>query len=548
MFGRFRPLILTLLVMALSAFTAPEVGDLVELQGFVNARSEAKFRKSDSNKKYVLAEGTKAQVEEVTYFSGTGNYGLRIKLVNADGVSDSETSSLWVYYKVKNPALKLYSLSGNEQERADQLARWEKDPKVKAQQVKNPEDATDAVVVQETPAIVDPVPPTTDGDANIPEVAPTPEPRPDQTLSQQEAEKVVTDLQGLNDAADTIKPDPVCADCQDKPVQYDNCTASNNYIENTIDKLFNQGMVYQALNTSQTHPRLEACVRESMKMSGGSFKNCSNPASPRAANKTCVSQNYVKLTQNGFSLALDCAADYINPQSNREEIRRAIFKSTLSLINLESGFHMNVASGTGAAGIGQFIEGTASSMGGSAHWGKLKSHIDASMNPACQTLQKMNLKATGSGTCDRMSIEKGHPVMGVLYTLAYMKSLRNDIEPTMNRSLRDAGIQLTPEFKEKLLGALATWGHNTGSAGISKPFASLAQTSAGQAALKAGDLDKVLNLLVGEVKSFTIYYEKRRKHSDEHAQKRAEETSGFYSSVQKKMRKLEKTVGRECSM
>jgi hypothetical protein len=76
--------------------------DLVEVENFINARSSANFTKNVKNTRTTLSKGTVGKIAEYKKLP-TGNYGLKVVVQN--GPHKDET--YWVYYNVKQPALKL---------------------------------------------------------------------------------------------------------------------------------------------------------------------------------------------------------------------------------------------------------------------------------------------------------------------------------------------------------------------------------------------------------------------------------------------------------
>jgi hypothetical protein len=163
----------------------------------------------------------------------------------------------------------------------------------------------------------------------------------------------------------------------------------------------------------------------------------------------------------------------------------------------------------------------------------------------------MNLQPAVSNishVCDRMSLQNGNPAENMLYTVAHMKSVRRSVEPSLDAGLRDNGIRLNPAQHEALVGALTNWGHNTGAYGITVPLESAMDTDAGQAALKAGNVDQFLSLLRAQVSGFHVAYMKRQGATDAAAARRASEASNFYTYLQNKMNLLERKVGRTCSL
>ncbi len=91
-----------LLILAIFTFGF-KANDIIELEGYFNARYSANFLKSTKNVKFVMPPGTKARIDEVKKFS-SGNYGFKVEV--SEGKHQGE--SVWVYYNPKNPGMKVY--------------------------------------------------------------------------------------------------------------------------------------------------------------------------------------------------------------------------------------------------------------------------------------------------------------------------------------------------------------------------------------------------------------------------------------------------------
>ncbi|MFN7727708.1 MAG: hypothetical protein ACK5P7_00985 [Bdellovibrio sp.] len=537
------------LLFVLTAFTRPQTGDLVELEGLVNARENAKFRSHDQNRVYMLPAGTKAQIEQVQHFAGTGNFGVRIRLINAAGVKEQHSKSLWVYYNVKNPSMKLYSVSGDENQLRQTLDQWKTSPRMKALEVRDPGRASAVVTTRETPAVAH------RSTTSVPVVKPAPAARAPryEGPGPVRAADVIGTVGRLNQVTRQYSPPvPECRDCSVRPAQYEQCNARNNYLEQQMDRLQGQPILRELLSTTPRYPRVEACVRESMNISGGPFTLCQigNADHSGSTVKACTSSRLVRVVQNALTASVDCLAPYLNGTDGNQAVLSETFRSTIALINLESGFHINARSSTGASGLGQITDGATKAINQN-EWSNMMRHIQNSSNPSCQQLKRMNLqpaRPSRGAVCDRIGLESGNPMTNMLYTIGHMKSVRREVELTVNRKIRENSIRMSPAQKEKLLGALITWGHNTGAYGITRPVSSLLETDAGIRALNAGNVEGFLGLLKGEVSSFHGYYLARRGMGAQAIQRRQTEASGFYQYVQNKMNLLERKVGRQCSL
>lgn len=93
--------ILSVLLVGLLGFTGQE--RYIELEGFLNGRSSARFRAQDRNVRAVLSKGTRAEILKIQRLP-SGNYGVLVKTINGAHAGES----FWVYYKNSQPVLKLY--------------------------------------------------------------------------------------------------------------------------------------------------------------------------------------------------------------------------------------------------------------------------------------------------------------------------------------------------------------------------------------------------------------------------------------------------------
>jgi hypothetical protein len=91
-----------LLTLSLTALLGFDVGQEVELDKYLNARTDPNFLKYNKNIKTTLAKGTTGEVLEVKKFN-SGNAGIKMKVTNGP----KSGQSYWVYYNTKTPAIKL---------------------------------------------------------------------------------------------------------------------------------------------------------------------------------------------------------------------------------------------------------------------------------------------------------------------------------------------------------------------------------------------------------------------------------------------------------
>lgn len=96
-----RPVFGILVLVNLMGLTGRE--RYIELEAFLNGRSEARFRAEDRNVRAVLSKGTRAEILQSKQLS-SGNYAMYVKTLNGS----YQGQGFWVYYNVDQPALKVY--------------------------------------------------------------------------------------------------------------------------------------------------------------------------------------------------------------------------------------------------------------------------------------------------------------------------------------------------------------------------------------------------------------------------------------------------------
>ncbi|MFA6238410.1 MAG: hypothetical protein WC635_13840 [Bacteriovorax sp.] len=100
----------SLIFLFIASVLAFKVGDQVELEAYLNARSSAKFLSTSNNVKTQLSKGTKGEILE-TKKMPSGNYGIKMKVENGPRRGES----YWVYYDLKAPKMKLFDAKKREQ-------------------------------------------------------------------------------------------------------------------------------------------------------------------------------------------------------------------------------------------------------------------------------------------------------------------------------------------------------------------------------------------------------------------------------------------------
>ena len=130
-----------LLFLSISVLVGFKIGDEIELDNYLNARSSAKFLKKSNNIRTKLSKGTTGTVSEIHFFYKTvagkkvkANSGIKILVTSGP----KKGKSYWVYYNTTKPSLKLMSKKGLEVEAS------------------NITEAKTAKVIREVPSIRDP--------------------------------------------------------------------------------------------------------------------------------------------------------------------------------------------------------------------------------------------------------------------------------------------------------------------------------------------------------------------------------------------------------
>ncbi len=505
------------LAISLTAFSTPEKGQLVELKGFLKARAEAKFRSADNNTVYVLQPGTRALIAESKYFPDSKNYGLCLDIKNA---SDLEPGSncVWVYYDVKNPALKIYSESKNASNREKMLEAWAQDSsKVTLKPVSEPSQAKAAEVTRKTAGVVEKRPESKGLDTE------TPLKMGLESLDQ--VNRKVGQAMSSNGQA--------CENCSKPNLQgYESCSSKNDYLENALESILNQSAHSAFFQNPQKEIISTSCIQKNMSMftkSSSFFRNCSGKGS-HAVQKACISENYVQVTSRSFNLAADCLGDYVSGQENTKS---QVALSVFSLMSLESGMNVNAMSNTGPGGPGQMSGGAIEAVNQELR--SIREHLSRSRNNHCsQTLAKvLENPMSSSKSCDRISPNQDNPLKSMAYAFAYQGLSRRAIEKQAFSSRIFANIlseQLPVEEKERLMMEISAWSHNTGPAGILNPIRALLikYMRTHQKIETAEDVTQFFK----DLRPFLATH----GHASNRGRERVTETMNYYSQIQNRMK------------
>lgn len=141
---------LFLIPVALTLLMSLGIGEHLELEAFLNARSSARFTKNSKNVKTVLPKGTRGEVIELKKMP-SGNFGIKIKIENGP----KKNQSYWVYYNLKKPLIKILD-SKNKIEKSDNIAKAKKAELITKQiayrelEEKNDIETTESTTIEES--------------------------------------------------------------------------------------------------------------------------------------------------------------------------------------------------------------------------------------------------------------------------------------------------------------------------------------------------------------------------------------------------------------
>lgn len=545
----FRPwkrLLIAAIGIQFLAFFSPHKDDLVELSGWLNGRSDSKFRSVDLNHTFVVKPGTRARITDTKFFPQSKNYGVCLEILNSTDLA-SDQKCTWIYYNVKNPNMTLFSVADKAVQKAQIIEQWAKDGK-KVQlmsPVLSPAKAQIAQTVRPAVGVVEHRTPATPTTAAI---SPTAQPEAatparESVDAQAALRTSVANIDRQNRVGNQAMTSAACTspECLARVESYETCSAKNDYLENGIAQVFNTPALSALFSSPQKEIIRKACIQRSLDTYPNfraAFRVCQSPdGSPNQfAPKACVSRNYVDLTAKSFNLVADCLSDYVSGNANtKKETALALF----SLTSLESGLHANAVSPTGAGGIGQLTYPAITDV--NSRLKLVREHLAQSKNPLCsKTLadvlsQPMNPNLGKS--CERISLSKNNPMLNIAYTFTFQASQRKYLEQTILKNARFAGVisQDLPESeRERLTSSIMIWSHNTGASGMSTPLSVLmGQYLQAKKSIKtAADVDALLS----DLKTAMVKY----PAADNKKKQRLAETSRFFSAVQERVSKITK--------
>lgn len=338
-----------------------------------------------------------------------------------------------------------------------------------------------------------------------------------------------------------------CENCTDAvaKARFMTCSDKNNYLEKELQKTANTESILGDMVRERVsaQPVIKpACIEMGMNMRFGekstTFRTCDAKGGLSRAVRPCISENYFRLINNSFDLVSSCMMPHIAAGESTQDQKLDV-RAIYALINIESGFHVNAMSGTGAGGIGQFTSAAITDV----NINEMKSvriGLEGSKDPRCVRMSMEMLdsltpmRAEKSRSCDRISLAQGNPMKNMIYTYAYLKGVKK----SMNRVIFDNAsyakkFQLSAADLNKIKRALMVWSHNAGPAGTWTPAKALLNSVYRNKAVT--NADEFINQMQSYMQKFPA--------SANNNAGRKKETSGYFPTITKTLNDIETSVG-----
>jgi hypothetical protein len=341
---------------------------------------------------------------------------------------------------------------------------------------------------------------------------------------------------------------PNCTNCSETETdfRYMQCNSQNDYLEKDLSNEFNaqSSPLGAILRMPIQTPSIikPACIRISMESRFNAnsrlFRECSADGKQKTAFRPCISKNYFALVNNSFNVVSSCMKEFIAPGAS-EETQNLDVRAVFALINVESGFHLNATSTTGAGGIGQFTNPAIQDVNVN-ELRDIRISLEGNPNRMCgemslNFLDSLEPIRTGlENSCDRTSIFNGNPVKNMIYTFAYLSGIKRDMERMIFTDKNYQNKFALSEYDlNKIKRALMIWSHNAGPAGTWTPVKSLLNTA--YRGKKVTDPEKFIN----EIQQ----YMQKLPASANKSSSRRRETSKYFPAITSTLKAIEENVG-----
>lgn len=354
-----------------------------------------------------------------------------------------------------------------------------------------------------------------------------------------------------NNVRSALTPQSNCKDCGAIIETHEMCTRSNVYLEDEIEKVSGTNPLMRKVLDQPDSADIfrSACIQTALETYGAglAYRQCGGGQSDARETsrlpKPCVSVGYTDFVSKSFNAAAECLTGYVTGSEksmNKKISTMAIF----SMLNVESGLHINALSPTGAGGPGQFTQPAINDV--NSNMPGVLSYLQSSSNPLCNdTLVKAlqpPMSSSASKSCERINLSDNNPLKNFLYTFAYQAIAHKKFAGLfMGPPYSDIIAGLPAGEQERFISGIATWSHNTGPAGMEHPLRGLLRTylQSGKVLKTADDAGEFMKEL------------QQRMQTDPHpansSQGRRNETYKYYSSILDRSTVIKKHINGDLS-
>ncbi|MBO9666491.1 MAG: hypothetical protein J7501_06715 [Bdellovibrio sp.] len=346
-----------------------------------------------------------------------------------------------------------------------------------------------------------------------------------------------------------------CAECTTAAavaeLRYNACSERDSYLEKELEKKSKENTILGNLVRTSVGTKSiikPVCIETAMLAQSAQsgkvvdYKTCDGKKAQKATARPCISENYFSLVNNSFDLVSRCMKGFIG-EGESKAAQLLNIRAAYGMILVESGFHINIASKTGAGGIGQFTPVAITAVNKDIE--SVRTYLAAKDNVQCTKLVDEFLqgdtpmKAINGNVCERISISNGNPVTNMIYTYAALRDAKDYFDETVFQDEKlSKKFALSADDLAKVKRALMIWSHNTGQAGLKTPLTKLLTTKYAKA--KVTNADKFLS----ELKTYAYDYPNKGNSG---SKARRQETSRYYAKIEDRMQKVEENAaGGSC--
>jgi hypothetical protein len=371
--------------------------------------------------------------------------------------------------------------------------------------------------------------------------------KPNEEAMNRSAATIASRLSSLNQAINPEVPPELnygCdSTCNHKKVfsSDEMCTKKNDYLEKDIERLKNtpDSIIQKLFQTSDRAKYIkDECFGTALKNIGGiPYKTCVGNQVKNVV-RPCASNDLKLTTRKAFDMTMSCLGEYYTDGETSVESAASNF---FFLISHESGHNPNAVSTTGAGGSTQVtdpFDDAGKPAGAITYVNKVEkklmlNHLAKKNDPRCEPVKTALERGMSSGfnTCDRISLDRGNPLMNLVYGLAIQKYLRANVQAYITENPLAVRVfgRMSPEIKDYVEGQLGMWSHNLGEGGMRRAAQSYLATHASRfPILTTQDADKMFLELKKHI---------RTKDRD------PAEPIKFLKEIADKKKQIESTVG-----